>query len=321
MKKVLVTGIGGVVGQGIIKNILRLKRDIEIIGTNTRFLSTGNYLCAKVYEVLPAVNPEYINQIQKIVEDERIDLIIPSTDYEVYYLGQFAGQIGCPVACNEEGISSFCLDKYLNGQRFKEVGLPFAASFLPTDKDCPVENIIVKPREGRGSRNIFINPPNLLSFDSSYVVQELLSGEEITSTGYVLKSGELLGTITFKRELDNGNTTFCEVIDEYDSEIENLFLSILKHYPFRGSFNIQSIVHKGKIVPFEINCRISGTNSVRSHFGFEDVKYTLQEHLFDEKPEKPMMKKGAALRVIEDLIFPDAKLQDLTNNSVHFFKG
>jgi carbamoyl-phosphate synthase large subunit len=84
----------------------------------------------------------------------------------------------------------------------------------------------------------------------------------------------------------------------------------------KGSFNIQSIVnHNGDVIPFEINCRISGTNSIRHNLGFQDVKYTLQEFLYNELPDKPKPINGMATRILLDVIYPEITDEKNINNS------
>ena len=74
------------------------------------------------------------------------------------------------------------------------------------------------------------------------------------------------------RTLESGATTYCKVIRDYDDTLTNIAENITRNTDMVGSFNIQSIVDDNNMVhPFEINCRISGTNSIRSHFGFKDV--------------------------------------------------
>ena len=85
-KIVLVTGIGGNVGQGIIKNIRRTNYKIKIIGTNITDFSSGNYLIDSFYKLPFGYDPEYIRLIKEIVDYEKVDLIIPSTDYESHFL-------------------------------------------------------------------------------------------------------------------------------------------------------------------------------------------------------------------------------------------
>jgi carbamoyl-phosphate synthase large subunit len=319
MSKVLVTGIGGVVGQGISRNIKDMNANVSVIGTNVVNVSAGNYLCERVYTVPYAYDENYITAVRSIAEDEGIGLIIPSTDYESYYLGASREQFKCHVACSPAYITKFCLDKYSNYIEFSRHKIPFASSILPSQYKGEFDKCIVKPREGRGSRNIFINPASPRTFDDSYLVQEYLEGPELTSTIYINRSGGVHGIITFVRELEQGNTSKCEVVFEYDEYLLGLVNNILQYYPFSGSFNIQSRVTSKGIVPFEINCRISGTNSVRSQFGFNDVAYTVEEYLFGQEASKPNVIKGSALRVILDIIYPGISLDQISNASDNFY--
>ena len=100
-KTVLVTGIGGNVGQGILRNILKTKFPIRIVGCNVADFSAGNHLCDSFYKVPFANDENYINSINAIVEKENIDLIIPSTDYEIYYLALNKNQLKTKVVTSE----------------------------------------------------------------------------------------------------------------------------------------------------------------------------------------------------------------------------
>ena len=319
MKTIIVTGIGGVVGQGIVRNARGMNRDLRIVGVNVSRVSAGNHLCDEVVEVPYAYDENYINAMLKVVSETGAELIIPSTDYESYYLAKHQAQFAIPIAASPSEVTFFCLDKYRNWEAFSKHNIPFAPSVLPSQFKGEFERYIVKPREGRGSRGIHMQPANVSSFDDTNLVQQLLEGPEITSTIYVLRNGSILGSITMRRELESGNTARAEVTKEYDAVIETLAGQMIQTFPFRGSFNIQSKVTAQGIVPFEINCRISGTNSIRSQFGFNDVAFTIQELLFNETPSKPAVKTGSAMRVMVDVIYPDMKLSDISNKNDQYY--
>ncbi len=307
-KNVLVTGIGGNVGQGIIRNIRASQFNIKVVGTNIEAFSAGNHLCDVFYKVPYAYDENYISSVKLIVEKEAIDLIIPATDFEVYYLAKHKDSITCDVAVSEAETASYYLDKYNTYLHLNAYKIPFASSFLPSEYDKRFQNIILKPRKGRGSRGIQINPKDYNHCsDEDYMIQELHEGVEITTAFYVTKSQKLHGFITFERILENGTTTHCKVITVYDEKIKNLLEEIISVSEIKGAANVQSIVTKeGKIIPFEINCRISGTNSIRSNFGFKDIEYTLEEWLYQNPPSKPNIKEGVATRVLMDVIYTEA---------------
>lgn len=304
MHNILVTGIGGNVGQGVLKNLIQLNLPIRIIGTNVVAISPGNYMCDKVYKLPYAYEPEYIPMIKEVVEGEKVDLIIPTTDYECLYLSRerMANVMTSPAETNE-----IFVNKYKTYLSFKDKEIPFAMSYLPSEYDLEKKTpCIFKPKEGRGSRGIVLNPKDKKGFsDSDYMVQEYVEGPEITSAFYVSKSGELHGIISMYRELGNGATVSCYVTFEHQKKIEKIIQQIVDEFKIKGSCNLQSRVRSnGEIVPFEVNGRISGTNSIRSHFGFNDVKYMLQEYIYEEPLDKIEVKKGAALRILNDIIYP-----------------
>ena len=306
-KRVLITGIGGNVGQGIIRNIKATNYNIKVIGTNIEAFSAGNHLCDVFYKVPFAYAENYISELIKIVEKEHIDLIIPSTDYEVYYLSLHQSKVPCKIVVSGLETTSNYLDKYHTFLHHKKNNLPFGESFLPSKYGNQFKDVILKPRKGRGSRGLHINPLSYTEFsDNEYMVQELHKGKEITTAFYVDKNNKLHGFITLERELENGTTTHCKVVTDFDTQLEKLLNKVIEVNKFRGSANLQSIVNqKGDIIPFEINCRISGTNSIRANFGFQDVKYTLQEWLYNEKADQPQIKKGVATRILMDVIYKD----------------
>lgn len=318
MYKILVTGIGGNVGEGILRNIKAFIPACMIVGLDVSDFCVGSRYCDVFYKVPYSTDIEnYKNTIIAICEKEKPDLIIPSTDYETYYLN-FIENLP-KVICSNSNTTSICLDKYKTFLFFKENNMPFANTSLVSQYSSQWENIIVKPREGRGSRNIFINPKDLSVYDDSYIVQPQLIGPEITTAFYVTKENSLHGEITFLRTLKEGMTNKAEVTFDYREQVNQLLVKLIGLLPITGPCNIQSIVVDGAIVPFEINCRYSGTNSIRSQFGFEDVRYGIEEYLLNISPTKPNIIPGVAFRTTMDVIYKYNSLSNLTENSTNQF--
>ena len=199
-KTVLVTGIGGNVGQGILRNINSLQWPIRIIGCNVSDFSSGNYLCDASYKVPYAFEEHYISEINKIVGKENVDLIIPSTDYEVYYLSLKSKLLKAKIVASDPEIAKIFLDKYLTFQCFEKNTIPFAKSWLPKDFDFSCSAYIAKPREGRGSRGIMLNPENPKELNDDYIIQTLHKGIDITTAIYVNKKGKLHGLFSMERK-------------------------------------------------------------------------------------------------------------------------
>ena len=314
-KTILVTGIGGNVGQGVLRNIRSTKPEIKIVGTDISSFTPGNHLCDITYLLPYAYTENYIAEIKKIIIAERVDLIIPTTDYEVYYLSLNKTEIGTKVAASESSIALKYLDKYLTYLHHLENDIPFAKSWLPSTYDGSCNSVILKPREGRGSRGVQINPPSIKDFNDTYMVQPLHIGVEITTAFYVKRDGTLHGLFTMERELNNGATSKSKTTKKYDIELEKIISKMIECGGLYGSINLQSIVDENNcVIPFEVNCRISGTNSIRHNLGFQDVKYTIEEYVFGLNPSPIKAIEGIAIRMLTDIIYPFATNEIELNN-------
>lgn len=319
VKRILVTGIGGNVAHGVLRNILNLKIKAFLVGIDVKKVSAGNHLCDKVYQVPFSSSADYIPAIIKICKKDSIDLIIPTTDAEVYYLAKVKEKLPT-IAASDAEIAHTFLNKYKTYLAFKKFNIPFAETKLPSEYKNDFKEIIVKPMEGTGSKGILINPKNPHKLPDDYVIQKLYKGEEITTGFYVTKDRKLLGFITFKRSLYHGTSTICEVTSRYDTALKKLVKRMVRHFDIKGSCDIQSIATEdGKVMPFEVNCRLSGTNSIRGEFGFEDVRYAIDEYLFNKKPKKPSIKKGSSIKIWVDVVYPNISLDKIKDRSTRHY--
>jgi carbamoyl-phosphate synthase large subunit len=323
-RTIIVTGIGGNVGQGIVRNLRNTGMPLRIVGTNSAPFSAGNHLVDAFHEVPFAFDPGYLDRISQIVEEESVDLIIPSTDFEVFYLASSADRFSARLATSGVQASGIYLDKFLTWEHHNALGIPFAKSFLPSEWRGQFESAIAKPRKGRGSRGLLKGKFDAtLLTDDEYMVQEMHAGLEITCAVFVsYLSGEITGILTMDRSLENGATSFCRVVKDWDVQLREMAELMVRHSDLKGSFNIQAIVtEQNEVIPFEVNCRISGTNSIRTHFGFADVAWTMQELLYNQPAPIPQIREGLAQRILMDVIYPDAKsVSDLKRtNKDNFF--
>jgi len=115
---ILVTGIGGNVGQGILRNLRESTYDLRLVGSNVSITSTGNHLCDKVYELPYAYDTDYIHSVRTLCEEEDIHLVIPSTDYESLYLAKYRKTLpevaACPCETMEVLIDKVLVSHLLN---------------------------------------------------------------------------------------------------------------------------------------------------------------------------------------------------------------
>lgn len=303
---VLVTGVGGNVGQGILRNLRRVYgRTVRVVGLDTGAFTAGHFFCDVFEQVPPFFDDSYLEVLAGLCEKWQIDLLIPSTDGEMAAIAGAAGSLPAYIGPNAAAARTF-LDKYETARAFEIHGIPFAPSLLPSAYDGRWNSVVVKPREGRGSRDVHFLTGAVGEFDDTFLVQEQIRGVEITSAFYATRSGRRFGPITFTRRLQYGMTIECSVVFDHDEEVGRVADAMISAFALAGPCNIQSIVEEssGRVIPFEINGRYSGTNSVRSHFGFDDVRYGVDEHLFSKESEEPRITNGTAIRMMMDIVYP-----------------
>ncbi|MBV9549407.1 MAG: ATP-grasp domain-containing protein [Alphaproteobacteria bacterium] len=315
------TGIGGMIAQGVLRRLRACNRDLRLVGINTKAFSTGNYLCDAVMKVPPAVAAGYVDLLRDFCRRETVSLIIPCTDAEVMVLSQVSDGLP-PIAASSAHATAVCYDKYKTSQILASAGISFAQSFLPSLYNGCFNQVVVKPRTGSGSRSVHFNPRNPAAFSDDYIVQELLQGEEITIAFFRCRNGTVLGPISMRRELENGATRICEVTDAYDGTVFPLVQSIGTLLDIRGSCNIQAIVkNNASITPFEINCRISGTHAMRVHFGFDEVAFLLADWIDNVTPPAPSISYGVACRVTREVVYRGKTLEELRAAPAPFFEA
>ncbi len=316
---IVVTAMGGNVGQGVVRLLRTLAPEFRVLGTNTVGVSGGNHLCDELRQVPFASDPAYREAILSLVETERPALIVPCTDHETVALAALVDHLP-PLGVSPLETSLTFFDKWKTFERFSRAGLPFANSRLPSNLDGSLASVVVKPREGRGSRDVHYDPPFLDRFDDTFIVQERLHGEELTIAAYVTQEGRLHGFIVLKRALQTGATIACETAAGYEEPVSRLLEGILSALPIRGSFNVQAMAcADGSIVPFEVNGRISGTASIRHHFGFRDVDYLLREYVWKSPLPKVEITPGSAVRYLTDVIYPGLPLAaERSRKTPHF---
>ena len=83
MKKILITGIGGDLGQSISRVISECFPDFYIYGTDITNINSGYLFCKKLFVISSALQDSYINDLSKLMADLNIDLLIPSTELEL----------------------------------------------------------------------------------------------------------------------------------------------------------------------------------------------------------------------------------------------
>lgn len=307
MKKynILVTGCGGDIGQSIGK-ILQSSPLIEnVIGCDLNLEHAGKFIFDRIQCVSSCRSDKYFYDIEQIVKDEQIDVIIPVSEPELRFFSEI--KLGSHlfekplIKANQKSLE-IGFDKLKTAYFLEEHGLPFPVSSSMRDLMTPVYPLVLKSRDGSGSKNLFIIKDDL-DFEyykkkyPDFIAQELVgtASDEFTCGLFRSNTGDIRHII-FRRRLVGGFSGYGTV--EINSDISNLLTRIALELNLKGSINVQlRITDKGPCV-FEINPRFSSTVLFRHLMGFEDVIWSIQEVL--SLPLSPNI---------------------LTNNHKSFYKG
>ena len=278
MIKVLISGVGSDVAQGVIKCLNESELELKIykIGASPQdswlYLDELSYLSPKVVE------PGYVDYICNFISNHKIDVFMPCIDSEIKMISEnktlIENTTGASVFVGDLHNIEICDDKLKTSNFLRENGFSYPKTW-PSDKLPPNTQLplILKTRKGCGSRDIqkIVNYNQLSSLLNSeeYILQEYLEGDEYTAGIYLGDDGEVKGNCIFKRKLKDGSTYQAEsVIDEH---MENYLNRIAKQLGLKY-VNIQFRLKDGLPCPFEFNGRFSGTTGmIRRVFNAPDM--------------------------------------------------
>jgi len=281
-KKVLITGIGGDIAQGVATILRECRPDFRLVGVDLH-AQHGGHLLVDAFEIVPgAGDPRYTAALGTVIEKHAVDIVIPMSEPElgVLYAG---GGLPSGVVWVTAGsrVVAAGLDKYATVQALRGLGLPVPWT-VPVGESAPLAYpCILKSRYGSGSRAVFklLDAEDAGYFSKRYpdaVYQEFLepAEREVTCAVYRNRHGDVRSLLMLRR-LTGGFTGWATVMK--DEETENMCCRIAEGLDLRGSMNVQLRLTEHGPRVFEINPRFSSTVLMRHRFGFFDVLWALDE--------------------------------------------
>ncbi len=325
---VAVTGVGGGVGQSIVKALQNTK--YNVIGIDGEVLGTGLYAAKKSYLGFYANHPKFIDRIIEICKKEKCKTVFPGLDVELILLSNNIEKLKAndiiPIVSDSKVIK-IADDKLETIKFLRSNNFPYIKTYRLKDYTFELDfPVVLKPQKG-GTRSIgnFI-AKDKREFDkyfanidtNNYVVQEYIQGDEYTCGTVSFESG-CIGVILMKRQLRCGDTYKAFVIkDEKLSDFVKSVINVLK--PF-GICNIQLRVRDNIPYIFEINARCSGTTASRALAGFNEPKM-ICDYIFKgiDNPHFEI-KEIAILRYWKELVVSYDKIEEMKANSFVYNKG
>jgi len=314
--RILVTAVGGDLGQSMIKCLRHSGYPVHIAGCDMNPYAGGRADGDVFYQAPPVTDVEaYTRFLRETLSNGSIDYVFPVSDPEILFYNKHREQFSdLPVrfVVNEPDIIGTFSDKYDTVEFFKTHGLPYPRTWLQEFFTAQPEfPLILKKRSGSGSRDLLTATCDeelqfYLKRNSGMVIQEHIPGEDSEYTAAIFSGGGRVHTIAFRRTLAPGG--FSQQVEPAADEVAAGFpIQVANALGADGNrfmdVNVQFRYTKRGCIPFEINPRFSSTVYLRHLFGFRDVQWTLDVLLGKPVPPSPVITKGIGVRKFGEVIF------------------
>lgn len=312
---ILVSGASGIVGYGILRSLKNC--DCKLIGTTIYETSPANCFSDIVLQPPVTVDESYIPWLIKTIKDYNIDMIIPAIEADMSCWNKNRKDLeatGTFVMLNNSELIELCLDKWNFYKKLKDNNFKYtiATSLEPDFNTFPLP-FLLKPRCGFGSKGI-VKIEDKETFNKykdeigeNLMMQELVgnNNEEYTASGFFDKESNLKAFMVMKRKLSKqGFTEIAQTADE--PELKEILKELAKIFKPVGATNFQFRKHNGSWKLLEINPRISSSTSLKTAFGYNECKWTVDYFLDNKEISQPEIRSGSAIRYTEDYIIYDS---------------
>ena len=338
--RVLVTGAGSGVGQGIIKSLKLSKLPLHIISADIAAVNAGLYRTDEALIIPKVEEDDALQRMADALYKSKPDMVFVGSEFEMLFFAKNRDFLEreCKthiIVAAEEAIE-MANDKWFTVCCLQKNGLPYPLSALGEAGKPPFTEVasaigypcVLKTRTGTSGRHVNIvhskeELERLWPSVPNPMVQELLVEPstqlklEYTCSVFRCADGTLLGPFTARRTLRGGNSWIVEV--EPFIELHPFLLTLGSALDFSGSLNVQLILTQRGPVPFELNMRFSGTTAVRAHFGFNEPEIYIRSYFLKEQIKQPEIRKGMAFRYLEEVFVDGYTLNEINTN--HFPKG
>ena len=336
MCRVMVTGAGSGVGQGILKALRSSELPTTLIGADISPLNAALYRTDEAVIIPKVENPGAFDGIAKILKECQIDVLMIGSEFELEFFSHHKFRLemltGTKIIVSNFDVVEISNDKWLTAEFLRKNNLPYPKSYLPSSVEDAVSMsadlgfpFVIKSRTGTSSRNVHVvdNFEDLRAvFNSipSPMLQELIASPsneldvEYTCSLFKGARGEVIGPFIARRTLKGGTSWLIEVTD--NPILHRTLLDLSSALDYSGSVNVQLMLRGSEVVPFELNARFSGTTAIRAHFGFNEPKMALLSYFYGKPIGAANIRKGVALRYNEE-VFIENTSSDECHPGIH----
>lgn len=321
MANIMVTGVGAIIGYGILRELKKPGNDHFLVGADIYSDAVGQAWCDSFEQAPYTSAPEYLDWLKKIIKKYQIELMFLGIEQDLYFLinhVQEIEQLGCKLAINNSALVNLTKDKWLV---YEALNIKNDSALIPTLLNGEYEEIIksyglpflLKPRSGYASKGI-VKVKERADFERNkealghhLMIQPIVGtdDEEYTVSVFGDGKGEFKALIAMRRTLANDGSTAKALIVQPDNTLVDTLKRLCSYFKPIGPTNFQFRKAGEHWFLLEINPRISSTTSMRAAFGYSEPQMCIDFYLNNKAPKQPQIKGGFAARYIEDHIIYD----------------
>ncbi|HOX29417.1 MAG TPA: carbamoyl-phosphate synthase subunit L, partial [bacterium] len=160
---VLVTGVGAIIGYGIIKSLRASGLDVNIVGMDIFADAVGRHWCDSFVKAVPAAADNYAHFMRSLIETHDIDLVLPGIEQDMYRLNSESGAfdgLKVKLALNNRELIELSRDKWDTYRKLKSSGFRVIDSLIDSDFNTAADALgtpmLIKPRRSYASKGIKI---------------------------------------------------------------------------------------------------------------------------------------------------------------------
>jgi carbamoyl-phosphate synthase large subunit len=316
---VLITGAGAPLAVSIFKAFRHSVLNPRIVATDAEPLSVGLFRADAAY-LLPAVTRDetlYLQRLEDICLRENVSLVCFGSEIEMRRVAPHTDDVErrtrAKLILNQPYFLRTFMDKWRMICFLRDKDLPVPDTVLATDEESVrafltrhAFPMILKPRRGSGSKNVFVvRSPDELDALSRYVSEPVLQeyllpdDEEYTVGVYKSPRTGYIGQIALRRRLAAGVTYKSEVV--CDDDIQSVCRRLVESCDIWGPVNVQLRKTAAGVRIFEINLRFSSSAVMRAYFGFNEAELCLRDVILGETIASPEIGLGCSLRYWDEL--------------------
>ena len=315
---VLITGVGAIIGYGLINSLRKSNYACRIIGIDIFHDAVGQKWCDKFIQGVRADSEEFIPFINNIIETEKVDLLIPGIEQDLKALIENFSSLNhqAKYSLNNKTLYQTFDDKkstykFLEGIADLIPYVDYSETFFEEAKEKFNLPFILKQDISYASKGVAVIHEKkdfdfyIDRFGSGCMAQQKLDikDREYTCSLFGLGDGTFVNPTCLRRELSQEGATKKALNVKVDDVLLETMTKICEKCQFEGPTNLQFIEYEGKYLLLEINARVSSSTSMRELFGVNEAQMCIDYYLMDKKPKITAQKYGTIMRYIGDAYF------------------